>query len=550
MSAAWTIARESDAAVTLGAWGITRATRTLNNQAADELSLTIARGAGILADLPFAVGDMLTLWRDSTRWFQGKIDRITRAADGPSHSLTILAYGPWKDMERLVYMQSRKYVTDPLANPTPVTGSTLDISDFTTTTKLSSKIFLQEDEDGEKVATDGTVSTALAYAIGKGIAIQAGTIDAGESVPRQEYSDQTVADIITRALAWTPGQVTYIDHSTTPPTIHAREKAARTVHTIDLADADVTALDLHPRPDLQLAGVRINYLREHERDDFSFYTLDVDEAGDDPTGVNGLVMTFELYGSYLYLSAEDTYSVADPEEVPTGLAGRLYAAYSESAWEGSITLKQTELPLVNWLTRRIAIAGGRPEWAGLAIAVQSVSEEICSAETTLTIGPPAHLSGGDFIELLRFGKPTTPDEYVTPTAVIATTGGTPKTSDTVASSTSPSMSFEPGSYDVILQMHVKNINAGCIGQGMSQSYAADKIDIYDKPGGTVSQTISAGATVGTIRAIAVGGSIGTLRVAEGAAKFEGEQQSPSCGGPAIVVPFRTIKMYLDGSPDE
>lgn len=89
----------------------------------------------------------------------------------------------------------------------------------------------------------------------------------------------------------------------------------------------------------------------------------------------------------------------DPgETVPAGVAARLFAAWSQVQYQGSITLKSAEVPGVR--ARALNIAGGRDDWREMRALVQSISEDVDLGETTLTFGPANHLTVSDLISLL------------------------------------------------------------------------------------------------------------------------------------------------------
>jgi hypothetical protein len=392
---------------TLEGWQVRGAVRTLVNGGRDSLSLNFS-GNDLLGNSPFVAGEILRLDRVvegvTTTVFRGRVVGLIRGAYGSSEGFAVQVAGPWWYLENLVFMRTAEFVADPAANPSPAVGSTQLIgSDFVTVEKTTSVIFLKEDEFGSTIDSKEQLVAAIDYAIAKGAPIALGTIDDGIDVPRDSASDITCAELILRSLRWTPDQVVFFDYSVDPPTINVRTSANRTALAIDIEDEEIAEVEVNPRNDLAVAGVTINYLRRHQRTGMEFLTLDKDTAGPDPEGIGALVLTLELYGSYLV----GTFLVA-AESLPVGLAASLFDAYSAIPYEGRILLVQEECSAIPWTSRKLAIANGVPEWESATILVQQSSEDIFRGRTELTIGPPRQLGAQDLLGLVRKGRTKAP----------------------------------------------------------------------------------------------------------------------------------------------
>jgi hypothetical protein len=97
-----------------------------------------------------------------------------------------------------------------------------------------------------------------------------------------------------------------------------------------------------------------------------------------------------------------TSTVSTGEDVPTGLAQRIYEAVSVLQYEGTVTWVAEECPAVGF--GLLNLTGGRAAWESMAALIQGVSLEIETGRTTVTFGPPAHLGPTDLVELLRFNR--------------------------------------------------------------------------------------------------------------------------------------------------
>lgn len=108
------------------------------------------------------------------------------------------------------------------------------------------------------------------------------------------------------------------------------------------------------------------------------------------------------------------------DPIPTGLAQSLYEGLSVLQHDGSVRIKRKELSVTALMGKKLTISGGNPEWTGMTI--QSVDEEIDSAEVTVSVGVPRHLSAGDMVELLRVSR--TRQRYIAPRTVQTGQGST------------------------------------------------------------------------------------------------------------------------------
>jgi hypothetical protein len=228
----------------LAAWGLDDSSLVIRraNLAADVLSVR-APGAMDAAAL-FAHDAAVTIYRDGTPFFVGKVRDINREGDGRTEAVTYQIAGPWWDLERLVYQQTWKVFTgDPDA-----------LSDWP-----SSELFLGQDTDGSPLNTGEQISDALAWAVTCGVSLQEGDIDPVVNIPTQNVRDTTVAEVIRMLLRWTPDVIAWFDYTTTPPTFHARQLANLSAVTVEPPDDKVGQIKLTPRHELVLPAVVLRF---------------------------------------------------------------------------------------------------------------------------------------------------------------------------------------------------------------------------------------------------------------------------------------------------
>lgn len=472
----WTIINGDGISRTFGEIGIETVVKRRISQSVDSCEIRFAAG-DILSSVPWVNGESIQVKMDSTVWFRGNVGDWSASANGRSEKLSVQVNGPFWYLENLVYLQQAIFVTDPDEDPTP-SAEVLTIEDFTTEYQNTSRIILPEDNDGDKVNTSDMISALLDYAIAKGVPIQKGTIDTGVDIPKQNLEAVTIAEAIRKCLRYTPDQTTRIDYSTNPPTIHIRSRDNLTPLTVDLADEEVEQIELSTCYRLKLNGVRIEYYTENERDGFVFRSVSLDEAGTSPEGVSSLVVPVDLFGSYVFNG-----SVLAAEVAPSGVAQKIYDHYKNLHYEGRLRLAQEDLASVDWLSYKLNVDGGHPNWSSMNAVIQSSVEDVFSGRTELTIGFPKQLGPADLINLLRAGRtpePTTLEDVLTKNG-----GGLPRTSKLPADAQDPRLEFNLNNPpDVVLrchQVHYKG-TAGTSWVTFTR-YHWDQLAVYDEVGG-------------------------------------------------------------------
>ncbi len=85
---------------------------------------------------------------------------------------------------------------------------------------------------------------------------------------------------------------------------------------------------------------------------------------------------------------------------PTGVAAAVFAAATAPAWEGSVSMVDSEVPLSGYMGRRVSLnAGGGSAMPGMAVHSETINIE--AGVTTVAFGPLPYLSAGEFVDLQR-----------------------------------------------------------------------------------------------------------------------------------------------------
>ncbi|HJX10818.1 MAG TPA: hypothetical protein VJ733_10000, partial [Candidatus Binatia bacterium] len=260
----WTLIDENLVEETFADWGLKDLVKTTRSQAQDIVTFT-ADGAAFDAANLFAINSTCIIKKDGVQWFVGRVIRIPRAGAPASESMAYELAGPWWYLDNLVFQQTWK-VTD------GVTETLIDTQ--------KSRIILNQDLTGAKTTTGQQITEALNYAIGKGAPFQGGTITPSLTVPFSEVVDRSCAEIIKTMLRWTPDAVTWFDYSTSPPTLHIKQRASCASLSLPVAVEQLAAgINITPRYDLQIPAVVLKFEQENSVNDDMWTSVTVQTAG-------------------------------------------------------------------------------------------------------------------------------------------------------------------------------------------------------------------------------------------------------------------------------
>lgn len=307
MAVAWTLKRGTEQK-TLAAWGITAP--VLNLVATDQDSLSFQLEKSTVAGADGWVRDAaVTLYRDITVMFRGIVENDAIATvDAGRESLGVRVVGPWWYLTHTVFQQAWK-----------VWDSSLNGGEGGFTTGNRSHVILGQADDGTRLHSGQVITAALNWASAGGTRFAVGTIDPAVSIPLDEASDLTCAEVIMRMLRWTPDAVCWFDYSTTVPTFHCRRAANLTLDTYGTgAGSNVVAWTSRPRGDLLVDGVVIKF----ERTDTNAAGTSVEKVIQESSPLDAddrdprvLVLTIPLEGA----SATVQTAQIVTEEIPAAL---------------------------------------------------------------------------------------------------------------------------------------------------------------------------------------------------------------------------------------
>lgn len=371
-------------------WGISRATFTRTSFGRDQLQLT-APGLAVTAAPVFATDAVVVLWSDTTRRFTGTVTSLPVYGSGRAESHTYTVTGPWGQLEKLIYQESRYLHEDPTNAASPLVAV------------FSSRAVLFADLEGVSLTPGQQVTAAIAYAAGKGVALAAGSIVLPFAVPWEEASDISSAEVIKRGVRWSPDAVGAIDYSSAIPVLNIARRADLPSISINLTAGNlVTDFSCAPRADLQLPGVRF-YIEDIVvmPDGKTRGRMTTQSAGN-PDAVGALVAVIELGAQ-----GSDT-----PEPTPANLATNYYSCVSVLPYEGTITLKQRNTDNTLYVGAKLNFTNGRPEWETMNALIQEVTEDLFTGVTTARFGPSATLSAQAFIEFLRYQNQRKKSSYL------------------------------------------------------------------------------------------------------------------------------------------
>lgn len=502
----WTLDNGS-VSQTFAEWRIAGLRRERASQQAGLVTFR-APGRAYDAEDLFAIGARLVISRDEETWFHGIVTDITPSGSDTAEDQVFTLKDPWYFVEQWTYK-----------NLWPNGGD-------------NGHLLLNLSAAGALVSTRAQATLALEYVLARAVEagisapFQIGSILAGVELypPIDEVRDMTCAEVVQRQVRWHPDAVQYFDHSTTPPTLHIKQRSELTATTLALAlgAGKVREFSLKSLPDLQLPAVKITYeisSTENGRETID-YQHDVWPASATGRELGALNLTLDMRGpaiSYVtahietepfdaasgsavtdatrrawWLARLPAYQIgydagditdleisdvrANPEAtlpnvlisgsiapwmgfeqertkvscktkydrkqsgftyaktfeheqsatvvltdattgdyvnvtgstsgdpIPTNLAQLLYESRATLQYQGSLIIQEDEIT-GDHFARVINLSGGRVGWLTMNALVQSVTEDIDTGTTRLTLGPARQMGHQDLITLLKVSRP-------------------------------------------------------------------------------------------------------------------------------------------------
>lgn len=112
------------------------------------------------------------------------------------------------------------------------------------------------------------------------------------------------------------------------------------------------------------------------------------------------------------------------DAVPEGLAASLYNDLNAPHYQGYVKTVSEEITGSVTVGSLLYIEGGDPAWATMAASIQTISEHIDSGTATLQVGPPAHLTPSEILDLRRANRTRKPAVSATSRTSGESSGGT------------------------------------------------------------------------------------------------------------------------------
>lgn len=275
-----TVSQSQAEATPFASAGLCNLTRNLVANSLSSVTFEVQTEFPLTADLDFAYGSSYIIWKDTARWFYGRVTTIPRQGEPRSEIATITLADPWWYFQT-AYMQS---------------WLIYDVDGEVLVNTNKTRVVLFQDAVGARLTTGNQVADVIDWLIARGAPIAKGVIDAGIELPFDERCNISCGEVIDTVLRWTPDYVAWFDYTTTPyPTFNFRARANLTVVTKALTAIN-TLNPITPRYDLQKPGVEIAYEKTHSVDEQTFNTVELDTAGD-TSAIDAVFASFDLQGS-------------------------------------------------------------------------------------------------------------------------------------------------------------------------------------------------------------------------------------------------------------
>ncbi len=360
LSPDWTLSCQG-VTTSAAAAGITAMIRHRASQATDTCTLRFD-GRAFDAAPPFPFGATVVITRRGTTWFVGRVTSVPSSGDGRSETQTCELSGPWWYLANLVCQQLW----------------TLRGGEATT---ALGRLVLGQADDGATLTTGQIITAALQYCIDAGAPLAVGTIEPAVTAPWQEAKDVTCAEVIRRALLWTPDCLAWFDYTTAPvPTFHCRARANLPAATLRVGTPPLAAVrGLTARYDLLVPAVVLRYETSGQSDGQAQTDVTTDAAPPGATGreFGAVVGTIPLRGAVgivrtQRLVTQPVVTDADAPDLVAQLVSRdaVLAAY---AADPAITAAGVQIT---------AVALGAAGSSGDSRAIQTLGNALVEGEIT------------------------------------------------------------------------------------------------------------------------------------------------------------------------
>ena len=312
------------------AWGITTPAGNFLSLATDTVAFDVEVDAFDGA-APFAYNAWLsiyqnrlwngTVWTGGTRWFYGRVSTTPRTGLANRESMSYTLSGVWECLERRVFEQPwRTYSGGAL-----ISTSTSHLYLGTGGNDTQGAILM--------VTTAVQIRSILDWCRLNGDPFLVGTIPTGIYVPVDEVRDLVCSECIRKMLRWQPDACSWVDYSTTPPTINFTRRADLSPVTFAIGTKPLSAANITRRDDLLVPCVVLKYERVDETNNVPQPYTSIDKWPAAATGYESgaFKASIDLKGFQAnYVSAPVEVSADIPDSVAAGTVDTA----AENWWKG------------------------------------------------------------------------------------------------------------------------------------------------------------------------------------------------------------------------
>ena len=371
-SSIWTISIAGGAAVQLDTLGITNP--VVQRVAGDVGTLQfVIKKSSVLDNVGMAYGQQVSLLRNGSCFFVGRIRGITQAFDSGAVAYGVRVCDTWWELERTIYRQTAI-----------AWGGAGNLSSYG---YLSSRVALNQDAWGRKYTVYEQLRNALIYAAYNNPGTVGGfSVPSGFQFAAEETREVPVSEVIRRCVSLNPGQ--------TPFSLYLNgiwqlgwtfRGYGPNQHTLDLSTGNlVLGANLQRRLDSVPPGVVIDFLKPVTK-----------STGDVVQSLTRDYAGFPGRAGTIYA----TIQLGECDTVPFGVAAAYYNSLFTAQWQGSVRIQEADCTGFHLTPgNTLNLVGGRTEWTTMNAMVKACTYELETGITTAELGAPEVLSVEDFVD--------------------------------------------------------------------------------------------------------------------------------------------------------
>jgi hypothetical protein len=242
----------------------------------------------------FAYNSTVTIKRDGTKFFVGKVRAIPKSASDQHEGHDYIVEDAWAEMERTVYQETWS-----------ASGGSV----------LMPRCFLGVNSAGTRINVGAQIGEALDFAVDAGISIVKGSVPSGMLLWPTEVDGMSIAEVIRTSLRYHPDWIAWIDHTTATPTFNVTPRASATA--MSLACTDCGDFDIAELQDRLPNVVRVVFITANEVDGEVFRNVSVQKypllGADSGPGV--LTTTVDLQGVRASINKQQVQTRHIPTEL-------------------------------------------------------------------------------------------------------------------------------------------------------------------------------------------------------------------------------------------